>query len=127
MITVMEVLLVDACEHHDGHSWMQVVLASYEPSRDPTSTGWRFVRKPTPHASNRQFESQPAQARERYEPTLNARPDPPSGRSVALPSVFSDHSIGWPELRSRPGRGGRMPALPVALLMEAAGLEGVTD
>jgi hypothetical protein len=59
-----------------------VLLASFEPRRDRTSTDRRFVQKPTRHASSRQFESQPAQARGRYEPTLNARPHPPSGSYV---------------------------------------------
>src|ERR671918_1805511 len=63
---------------------MKVLLASFEPRRDRTPAGWRFVRKPTRHASSRQFESQPTETRGRYEHTLNARPDPPSGRS-ALP------------------------------------------
>jgi hypothetical protein len=62
---------------------MKVLLASFEPRRERTSTDWRFVRKPTRHASSRQFESQPAETRGRYEHTLNARPDPPSGRSGA--------------------------------------------
>src|SRR5215207_2118004 len=44
------------------------------------SVGWRFVRKPR-HVGSRQFESQPTNTRGRYEHTLNARPDPPSGRS----------------------------------------------
>jgi hypothetical protein len=57
-----------------------VLLASFEPRRDRTSTGWRFVQKPTRHASSRQFASQPTETPGRYEPTLNARPDPPSGR-----------------------------------------------
>ena len=61
---------------------MKVLLASFEPRRDRTPAGWRFVRKPTRHASSRQFESQPTETRGRYEHTLNARPDPPSGRSV---------------------------------------------
>jgi hypothetical protein len=39
-----------------------------------TSTGWRFVQKPTRHASSRQFESQPAKTRGRYEQPLNAHP-----------------------------------------------------
>jgi hypothetical protein len=52
-----------------------------------TPTGRRFVRKPTRHASSRQFESQPTETRGRYEPTLNARPDPPSGRSVRSEST----------------------------------------
>src|ERR687898_3077995 len=64
---------------------MKVLLASFEPRRDRTSTDRRFVRKPTRHASSRQFESQPAETRGRYEPTLNARPDPPSGSSGASP------------------------------------------
>jgi hypothetical protein len=54
---------------------MQVLLASFEPRRDRTLAGWRFVRKPTRHASSRQFESQPTKTRGRYEHTLNARPD----------------------------------------------------
>jgi hypothetical protein len=54
---------------------MKVLLASFEPRRDRTLAGWRFVRKPTRHASSRQFESQPTKTRGRYEPTLNARPD----------------------------------------------------
>jgi hypothetical protein len=53
---------------------MQVLLASFEPRRDRTPAGWRFVRKPTRHASSRQFESQPTETRGRYEHTLNARP-----------------------------------------------------
>jgi hypothetical protein len=64
---------------------MKVLLASFEPRRDRTPAGWPFVRKPTRHASNRQFESQPTETRGRYEHTLNARPDPPSGRSVSSP------------------------------------------
>jgi hypothetical protein len=60
---------------------MKVLLASFEPRRDRTPAGWRFIRKPTRHASSRQFESQPTETRGRYEHTLNARPDPPSGRS----------------------------------------------
>src|SRR4029450_13018302 len=62
---------------------MKVLLASFEPRRDRTPAGWRFVQKPTRHASSRQFESQPTKTPGRYEPTLNARPNPPSGRSVA--------------------------------------------
>jgi hypothetical protein len=61
---------------------MKVLLASFEPRRDRTSTGWRFVQKPTRHASSRQFESQPAETRGRYEPTLNARPDRAKSREV---------------------------------------------
>jgi hypothetical protein len=63
---------------------MKVLLASFEPRRDQTSTDWRFVQKPTRHASSRQFESQPAKTPGRYEPTLNAHPNPPSGRSVPV-------------------------------------------
>jgi hypothetical protein len=63
---------------------MKVLLASFEPRRDRTPAGWRFVRKPTRHASSRQFESQPTETRGRYEHTLNARPDPPSGRYVRV-------------------------------------------
>jgi hypothetical protein len=66
---------------------MKVLLASFEPRRDRTLAGWRFVRKPTRHASSRQFESQPTKTRGRYEHTLNARPDPPSGRSVLVPDL----------------------------------------
>jgi hypothetical protein len=55
---------------------MQVLRASFEPHRDRTLAGWRFVRKPTRHASSRQFESQPTKTPGRYEHTLNARPDP---------------------------------------------------
>ena len=51
-----------------------MLLASFEPRRDRTPTGRRFVRKPTRHASSRQFESQPAETRGRYEQTLNAHP-----------------------------------------------------
>jgi hypothetical protein len=47
---------------------MQVLLASFEPRRDRTSTGWRFVRKPTRHASSRQFESQPAKTQDATSP-----------------------------------------------------------
>jgi hypothetical protein len=54
---------------------MKVLLASFEPRRDRTLAGWRFVRKPTRHASSRQFESQPTKTRGRYEHTLNAQPD----------------------------------------------------
>src|SRR4029450_13503212 len=63
---------------------MKVLLASFEPRRDRTPAGWRFVQKPTRHASSRQFESQPTKTPGRYEPTLNARPNPPSGRSVRV-------------------------------------------
>src|SRR5918995_2448148 len=63
---------------------MQVLLASFEPRRERSPTGRRFVQKPTRHASSRQFESQPTETPGRYEPTLNARPDPPSGRSVRV-------------------------------------------
>jgi hypothetical protein len=66
---------------------MKVPLASFEPRRDRTSAGWRFVQKPTRHASSRQFESQPTETPGRYEHTLNARPDPPSGRSVLVPDL----------------------------------------
>jgi len=59
---------------------MKVLLASFEPRRDRTPTGWRFVRKPTRHASSRQFESQPTETRGRYEHKLNARTHHPSGR-----------------------------------------------
>jgi hypothetical protein len=54
---------------------MKVLLASFEPRRDRALAGWRFVRKPTRHASSRQFESQPTKTRGRYEHTLNARPN----------------------------------------------------
>jgi hypothetical protein len=54
---------------------MKVLLASFEPRRDRALAGWRFVRKPTRHASSRQFESQPTKTPGRYEHTLNARPD----------------------------------------------------
>jgi hypothetical protein len=54
---------------------MKVLLASFEPRRDRTLAGWRFVRKPTRHASSRQFESQPTKTRGRYAHTLNAQPD----------------------------------------------------
>src|ERR687891_1705985 len=40
---------------------MKVLLASFEPRRDRTPASWRFVRKPTRHASSRQFESQPTE------------------------------------------------------------------
>jgi hypothetical protein len=73
---------------------MKVLLASFEPRRDRTSTGWRFVRKPTRHASSRQFESQPTETPGRYEPTLNARPNPPSGRSVLDPAATTRRSWG---------------------------------
>jgi hypothetical protein len=53
---------------------MQVLLASFEPRRDRTLAGWRFVQKPTRHASSRQFESQPTKTPGRYENTLNAPP-----------------------------------------------------
>src|SRR4029453_15411839 len=69
---------------------MKVLLASFEPRRDRTPTGRRFVRKPTRHASSRQFESQPTETPGRYEPTLNARPDPPSGRSGAAEGHIGD-------------------------------------
>jgi DNA/RNA endonuclease G (NUC1) len=65
---------------------MQVLLASFEPRRDRTLAGWRFVRKPTRHASSRQFESQPTKTRGRYEHTLNAHPD----RTIRQ---FGGHSI----------------------------------
>jgi hypothetical protein len=55
---------------------MKVLLASFEPRRDQTLAGWRFVRKPTRHASSRQFESQPTKIPGRYEHTPNAHPDP---------------------------------------------------
>ena len=53
---------------------MKVLLASFEPRRDRTLAGRRFARKPTRHASSRQFESHPTKTRERYEHTLNAQP-----------------------------------------------------
>ena len=53
---------------------MKVLLASFEPRRDRTLAGERFVRKPTRHTSSRQFESQPTKTRGRYEHTLNAQP-----------------------------------------------------
>lgn len=49
-----------------------LLLTSYEPRRDRTPDGWRFVRELARHASSRQFESQPTEARGRYEPQLNA-------------------------------------------------------
>jgi hypothetical protein len=75
---------------------MQVLLASFEPRRDRTSTGWRFARKPTRHASSRQFESQPAEARGRYEPTLHARPHPPSGSYAGTRSAVANQHNGEP-------------------------------
>jgi len=43
---------------------MKVLLASFEPRRDRTLAGWRFVQKPTRHASSRQFESQPTKTQD---------------------------------------------------------------
>jgi hypothetical protein len=83
---------------------MQALLASFEPRRDRTSTDRRFVQKPTRHASSRQFESQPAQARGRYEPTLNARPNPPSGSSVRGTMASARGSGDCGEQRLIPGR-----------------------
>jgi hypothetical protein len=45
----------------------------------------------TRHASSRQFESQPTEARGRYDHMLNARPDPPSGRSAL--AVYATTSL----------------------------------
>jgi hypothetical protein len=61
---------------------MKVLLASFEPRRDRTLAGWRFVRKPTRHASSRQFESQPTKTRGRYEHSSTPAQIEPSGRSV---------------------------------------------
>ena len=58
---------------------MQVLLASFEPRRDRTPAGRRFVRKPTRQPSSRQFESQPAETRRRYEHTLTRPTNHPSG------------------------------------------------
>ncbi len=57
--------------------------ASFEPRRDRAPTGWRFVQRPTRPASGRHFKSQPIETRGRYEQTLNARPNLPSGTSGA--------------------------------------------
>ena len=80
---------------------MKVLLASFEPRRDRTLAGRRFVRKPTRHTSSRQFESQPTKTRGRYEHTLNARPDrsirqiwlswPQRCQLVALPKQWVVH------------------------------------
>jgi hypothetical protein len=91
---------------------MKVLLASFEPRRDRTSTGWRFVQKPTRHASSRQFESQPTETPGRYEPTLNARPNPPSGSSVRSALYGAVRGITGQEARSSnsirsPGRPSR--------------------
>jgi hypothetical protein len=79
---------------------MKVLLASFEPRRDRTLAGWRFVRKPTRHASSRQFESQPTKTRGRYEHTLNARPDR-TIRQISAADVSSRGSPGVPRFGAR--------------------------
>jgi hypothetical protein len=75
---------------------MKVLLASFEPRRDRTLAGWRFVRKPTRHASSRQFESQPTKTPGRYEHTLNAQPD----RTIRQICVLGRGGLGCELIRS---------------------------
>ena len=74
---------------------------------EPRPAGASFKSQPDT-ASSRQFESQPTETRGRYEHTLNARPDPPSGRSGAVfhprsalrQRAVPDRSTATPERRS---------------------------
>src|SRR5918995_4981937 len=71
---------------------MKVLLASFDHAvTEPRPAGASFGSQPNTRAAGSSRASRP-RPQGRYEHTLNARPNPPSGRSVWLRLFVLDHS-----------------------------------